>query len=192
MCRLATESSDWLDVGYWEAAQHFFVDFGAVTKETDRFLRETFSKELAETKLTPFYLCGADLVMRCRLWKSRSFGVIGVARGGWSIPEKLVPDITRAIKENRDEDGEKRFFFVTVETPDVSSTKIRKHLVAMERTELLELTFENVANYLLDLKREGVLGKSSFDRCVEAEEEKHKIAESNSDHDPPKSACMIS
>jgi nicotinic acid mononucleotide adenylyltransferase len=139
---MACSSSDWVSVSQWEATCAGFVDFPRVTRSISEFVK----LETKIPRLTPFYICGSDLIIRCRLYHgARQFGVVGVSRPGWKPNEQVAEIIEEAIKDQ----ANRRFYLVEGDSVDVSSTKIREHLANNDIDALKQLTYPDVAEALL-------------------------------------------
>jgi nicotinate (nicotinamide) nucleotide adenylyltransferase len=170
MCELAVADSDWISVSAWECQQDFFVTFSEVTKNIQAFAHEQIPGYIFRA----LFVCGADLVVRCRLYYGTpSFGIIGVARPGehWTTLQEVLKTVKQETSSSSSETqenhnqatttrsrstrGERKFnaynnfYIVEEEMEDVSSTKIRERLSRGEAVD--DLTFPAVAQYLLAL-----------------------------------------
>jgi hypothetical protein len=65
MCNLAVEDSDWIAADPWESLQPWFVDFPQVCSHVLSSLE--FTEGIPRDRIRVFYLCGADLALKCGL-----------------------------------------------------------------------------------------------------------------------------
>jgi nicotinic acid mononucleotide adenylyltransferase len=119
MVRIATSSSDWLDVSTWEAEQDSFVDFPEVTCACDEFLRRADILRRPEDRV--MYVCGDDHYIKCGLrggvrTARGTFTAVVVPRAGSSA----ITSTTHAIGVPAD----------AAACADLSSTKLRAALNA--------------------------------------------------------------
>jgi nicotinic acid mononucleotide adenylyltransferase len=128
------------------------IPLSDVTVEIENFLNASFPRY----RFVCFFVCGADLVLRCRLYQgAAAFGVIGVARPEYfaKVKEDMAHIAEYERKGKLDEIGRRgidrygNFFMVEEETEDVSSTQIRARIANGESVD--DLTFPGVTAYLL-------------------------------------------
>ena len=75
-----TEATSWLCSDAWESTQPHFVSFYTVIQNLD----EQISKEIGEGQIEVMFLCGADLIIRCRGMTSvGKYPVVAVGRPGY-------------------------------------------------------------------------------------------------------------
>jgi len=136
MCEISVQSSSWLAVSGWEASQDTFVDFPSVTRLHDAVLKRHFP----DTFIFVLYLCGADHIIKCRMfYGSNFFGIAAICRPSYS--EKMRSIIKVGPQE--------RFYLIDGETEDISSTEIRKRLKSGEPIE--NLMHPDASKFLLSV-----------------------------------------
>jgi len=143
MVRLSSLDSPWLEASPWEKSQPDFTDFPAVTKFHANYLRDQISKKISaqvSRNVLIMYLCGADHAVGCFLHQATNYywcdGVVGIGRPG--------PDTQELIKTEKRHS--KNFYFVQTSTEDVSSTQIRKRILAGE--SISDLVFPQVEEFM--------------------------------------------
>jgi len=144
ICELAVQESDWIGVDAWEMSQPDFVDFPQVARHLLRHLEGT--EGLPRHRMRVFFLCGADLALKCGLDFRRlsDVGVVVAGRLGESnevLREKSLPEGIPVTKESRNE-----LVYFPTEMQDISSTLIRERMARGEGVD--HLTYPQVVNYM--------------------------------------------
>ena len=143
LCDLAINETDdikdWVIADPWESLLKSFVSFEFVLGNLDLEL----SKNFPDQEFQIFYLCGADLLVRCGIFFSiGKFGVVGIGRPG------STHEIRKVLK--RTVQSTLLFHFLANNDDDVSSTEIRKKMV--DRESISELTCKSVELYIKNNK----------------------------------------
>ena len=135
-------SSVWLFADPWESTQPHYVSFYTVVESADKQITNAFPNR----KFKFIYLCGADLVIRSKLFnKMGKYEVCAVGRPGFS-------DTLKKLIEERNAKQEKscELLFVPLDMDDVSSTLIRERMKNGE--SIAGLTFSSTEAYLKQKK----------------------------------------
>eukprot|EP01091_Cochliopodium_minus_P010532 TRINITY_DN2808_c0_g1_i1.p1 TRINITY_DN2808_c0_g1~~TRINITY_DN2808_c0_g1_i1.p1 ORF type:complete len:143 (-),score=24.49 TRINITY_DN2808_c0_g1_i1:23-451(-) len=123
--------NDWVYVSEWESSLPYFEDFPGVGHEHKNLL----SKLEDGKKISMYYICGEDHVIKCGLnreIKTWCDGIVCISRKGSSIKSK-------SLAEN--------FFYVETDLElDFSSTKMREMMLG--DFDLSNITYENVSKFI--------------------------------------------
>jgi nicotinate (nicotinamide) nucleotide adenylyltransferase len=134
MVELATDESPWLTISKWESSQPSMVNYDQVTASIADLVSTVV------TPLTVFYLCGADIAMKSKLWTcGQHFKSIAICRPGYS--SQLISFLQSQAQEDEQQDSSheqfnylentinKCFYLVESPTEDISSTVVRNRLL---------------------------------------------------------------
>jgi len=167
MCRVALQDSDWLSVDSWECRQPYFVDFpsvafsllsdivqnllsdqpsdGVFNPEDSKTYYPTLSKA-EKSKIKVFFLCGADLALKCclHIHPLGPVGTVVIGRHGSKNSELTQHALSPGTPLRPGKEDE--FVFCETEMEDVSSSLVRERLEKGENIE--DLVHSDVIKYL--------------------------------------------